>query len=899
MKPPRSAITVVVAALLAVSLQAAGGVDLSGMADEPFLKEHWPQARALVWAKPGTSGPAMSGGSWTEYASTADYLANKEGRPATRRPDKNTDIILPDAPDGEPYIVGYIVEARKRVGGFDRPQWSCRHITIGSGAGLDGGCNISRGRPAFSRSPSFDTGMGIYGNVKVRDGGYIYGQHTFLGDRHTYFSIGDSPEPLGKLWIIRKAKNASLTLLSKQYELAKGITVESGRLVLDSNCQLRFGAGHEARIAVKKLQRAGAINRESYVYVHKDAALEMRAGSRIGRAVEPQNTVADVRIEGLLQIGRPGGANDGPAVIELGMAEGDGGFLQQHGGLYIRDAAEVKNFGKLAITANRRDAAATANKGVSVFLAKAVDLGDVSFDYLRPGGIAAKGAEMGKSAVAGATFGPHCAATGDELFSTFYFIDFQGGMGTVEFVDGLKTDCKILFPHAGRLMVRGKGYRTLQSFDLKSVHAVTINGKRTEFNAKRPLNDGEKQLREMNALWGDVVGKGQVGDYADQEWPECPVMIWAHPGVSGARFAGPNWLDENGTPYFEVPLISQRVVRSDNPPIDVLMPASNTRYEATGWGTCSSEGAPPHRHLTIEYNASYGKTYNVQGNLWMKHGSGLSGWHRGRFDNRTPNLHRFLRFDGLRVPYRRGDINAPLVESRYAVLGQWGHFVTGDGATLELIGRIQVAADRLYIDGTGRLIVSEGGELADGSRSGMWVMPGATLVLLQDAVVGTEITQQHPQCYASIMVSGALMIGLPDKPIRRDMAFALSGVRKDSINRAPPVDMRSAGSSFVLSEPGRFEVHSADPQRARVIFKMHDSERARKAGAKFTRDGKPDGIALYFAGKADLDGVVFDNVVEGGIMVSPRQRATWKNIFYGPRNLAEPEKLYWKLETPK
>ena len=96
---------------------------------------------------------------------------------------------------------------------------------------------------------------------------------------------------------------------------------------------------------------------------------------------------------------------------------------------------------------------------------------------------------------AGATMGASCAGTGDALLATFQVNDFPGGIGTVEFVDGLKTECEILFPHAGRLMVRGGGYRTLQSFDLESVHAVTINGVRTEFSAKRPLNDREKELR--------------------------------------------------------------------------------------------------------------------------------------------------------------------------------------------------------------------------------------------------------------------------------------------------------------------------------------------------------------------------------------------------------------------
>jgi len=252
--------------------------------------------------------------------------------------------------------------------------------------------------------------------------------------------------------------------------------------------------------------------------------------------------VADLRIEGLLQIGRPGEKCDQPAVIELGMAEGNGGFLTQHGGLYIRPSGRLKNFGRLAITSYHRDSPAAANKGISVFLEKAVDLGDVSIDYLRTGRIVATDDKTAKASAARASFGKHCGAEGDALFSELASIDLQGGQGTVEFVDGLKTDCNILFPHAGRLIVRGKGNRTLQSFDLASLHAVTIDGSRTEFNPKRPLTEKEKELREINALWADVPGKGQAGRYGDQQWPDCPVMIWARPGTSGVRSAGPNWL---------------------------------------------------------------------------------------------------------------------------------------------------------------------------------------------------------------------------------------------------------------------------------------------------------------------------------------------------------------------
>jgi len=58
---------------------------------------------------------------------------------------------------------------------------------------------------------------------------------------------------------------------------------------------------------------------------------------------------------------------------------------------------------------------------------------------------------------------------------------------------------------------------------------------------------------------------------------------------------------------------------------------------------------------------------------------------------------------------------------------------------------------------------------------------------------------------------------------------------------------------------------------------------------------KADGASvILMASRYDLiDGVVFENVLEEGIMVSPEQRKKWKNVSYGERNLAEPEALYY------
>ncbi|MDP6545208.1 MAG: discoidin domain-containing protein [Phycisphaerae bacterium] len=876
-------------------ISACGGLYA---AEEAYVTQDWPKGRVLVWAKPGVSGytwnririPGSSvmvwnNGLWTEYDSLGDYLAKKEGRTNTQPPDKNTDILLPDAPDGKPYVVSYAVMPRKRLDGLYAPQWTCRHVTVGKGAGLDGG---------NKRGVMWNTGVEIYGNVTVEDGGYIYGPHSFLGDGHTFIKLANSPEPLCVSWTLRKAKDASVTLVGKEFDLAEGIKIESGRLVVPPKCKIRFHVGHQARVAAKKLPEKDRISfqRPYYVSVLKDGALEMGAGSRIGRVLELDKRVGDFRIDGLLQIGRAGDKNDQPAVIELSISEGDSGFLAQPGGLYIRSNARVKNFGKLAITTHQKDAAAAAKKGISVFLENTVDLGDVSFDYLRPGGIAARTLQMGKGAVAKATFGEHCAAKGDKLFSTFDFIDFKGGAGTVEFVDGVKTDCKILFPHAGRLVVRGKGNRTLQSFDIKSIREIMIGGKRTEFNAKRPLNDKEKELRKKNALWGDVPGKGQYGKYARQEWPDCPVMIWARPGVSGLRFEGRNWLDETGAPYFETPLGAEGHTMTVYPVVDILLPAADTPYIAGGHCAGGNESSPPNRHLTVEYNATYGNTYNIQGNCWLKHGSGLIGQHRGNFLNDGRGLHRFVRFDGWRISRNGGSM---IKDGLDYTIAQWGNFSSGEDGTLELIGRIRCAADRAGIGGRGTVIISEGSALSDGDRAVFGIGGTSTVALLQDAQLGFEGVMQAGGC-TPIGVHGTLMIGMPDRPIRKDMVLRLAGLKTEQINRQAAGNWRAPGVSLMISEQGRLVIHSADPKKARLILKMHDSE---KAKTRSKRWGTPDGLVCYFAGRTDLNGMVFDNILEGGIISTPAARAGWKNVSFGKRNATGTEKLYWDLKLDK
>ncbi len=121
--------------------------------NEAYYNETWPKARLLIWAQPGENGDWHAAASWTE-----------DGKPATKGPDKDTDVLLPAAE--KKYLVGNppgIIE--------------CRHITLEKGAAIMGG-----------DSRSFD----LYGNAWVKIGANLNinltiprgAKQTFLRNDH-------------------------------------------------------------------------------------------------------------------------------------------------------------------------------------------------------------------------------------------------------------------------------------------------------------------------------------------------------------------------------------------------------------------------------------------------------------------------------------------------------------------------------------------------------------------------------------------------------------------------------------------------------------------------------------------------------------------------------------------
>jgi hypothetical protein len=527
----------------------------------------------------------------------------------------------------------------------------------------------------------------------------------------------------------------------------------------------------------------------------------------------------------------------------------------------------------------------------------------------------------------------------------------EPGVGKVVFVDGVETTCEVLFehPNAKVLVVRSADHRTAQSFPLSVVHAVTVAGKTAVYSPKRALTADEQTERERNCLWGDEVTLKQIGNYGREKWEKKPLIVWAKPGESGDGFAAESWLDERGKPLEKSPWGQDDCERSrqgrpspetDAPDRiffdgDVLLPAAGTKYEAL----TSGKGLHCIRHLTVERNASYRIPATLVGNLWVK--AGVSGmWGSGgitRLGGRSysgsgvagHDKHTFLRFCNYQLddpannhdtrPEELSRYNVP-EDTHWAYVGAIGHYVWIDpgpnGGSVEVIGVSGGAGDRLDIV-RGTVVVSEDSYIGNGDRAAVFVHPGATAILLNGARIGhcsPLMGGSAQKLMATYGIAGTLMFGAPEHPLTRDLVFDACYYPQDRINPQGRPSQRASGASFILGETGRMVVNSADPTKARVVFRPRsgqlpvsqynvpgDTWKSVNRVRRVYYAPKPElwedprvakGVAAIFRGETDFNGVVFDGFYKGGVFVNPEARAKWKNVSFGDKNLGKPDELF-------
>jgi hypothetical protein len=444
--------------------------------------------------------------------------------------------------------------------------------------------------------------------------------------------------------------------------------------------------------------------------------------------------------------------------------------------------------------------------------------------------------------------------------------DLRAEKAAVEFVDGPRFDCEILFQVGDRVVMRSLKRATVQTFGAKEIHAVIVDGKRTELNPKRALTRDEKESRG-EVLWADdpmVDDPKRTPDYAKQAWPEARLVVWAYPGRTGKWDDLNNWLEEDGT----------RAAKPLTPDCDVLIPAAAEKYSVLG--DYGDRGvAFHHRHLTVERNAQYTQTFVAHGNFWVKKAAaGLMGYHRGTFH--ALGRHAFARFEGGTTEWHRKEKPhesfATRIICHYLALG------SGPAGSLEYIG---AAGPKDMTNTFGNVVVAEDSWLNADARRPIVVHEGATLSLMSGARVHRRLTTANGN---DVRIHGLLRAGTPERPITRDVHVRLSGTAADYYG-------------LWLAPNGRIEVHSADATKARLVFKYNHNARVKHT--RHTRGLEPTrAIRVLLQGRADFNGVMFDDVQEGGIVLADLSaRDKWKNVLFGDNNAASGKKLF-SLQEP-
>jgi hypothetical protein len=357
---------------------------------------------------------------------------------------------------------------------------------------------------------------------------------------------------------------------------------------------------------------------------------------------------------------------------------------------------------------------------------------------------------------------------------------------------------------------------------------------------------------DNRAIWPAWVVKT---DFYKERWSKARVLVYARAGetIRGVDLMDPaNWL-ENGKPATEPP--------DEN--TDIVFPSAENRYHVGGKKGCAA------RHMTVEAGVSaFLKHIHVYGNMWIKDGAS---WHA--IQPRGPR-NTFMRNDNPKVNMAANKIalNKP------------------PGNSIEWIG-VWNLGDELDLF-SGDFIVSPGSTFMPGDRSTQHIYPDARLILTS----GSAFYKRGNQYRLNDMeIVGQMLAGTPDRPLTKDCTLALSfkakGRGKDRFQNTRPED-----KGLILYKEGKITVHSADPKKARLVFKRNRMETdafLRKGGEPPDVAAMPHGVDFVLLGRTDFNGVEFQDVLRGGIeMPDPTAREQWKNVTFGQNNFAPEDELF-------
>lgn len=389
---------------------------------------------------------------------------------------------------------------------------------------------------------------------------------------------------------------------------------------------------------------------------------------------------------------------------------------------------------------------------------------------------------------------------------------------------------------------------------------------------------GDKQL------WPALSGKEY---FLKQQWPKGRLYVWAKPGQSG--LAGQrnnldptdpaNWL-EDGKP-------ATKLVFDEN--ADLVLPSSTNSYVV---GLRGSSMREVFRHVTVEPGAGFigggdGVGRQIYGNVWVKRGGKMYAQGATHF---LGGGHTFFRADN--------DVSMNRGKNGYTMYSQYFQFSKGEQTSVEFFGHVTLL-DEFFCNSM--VIVSQDSWLQPGRAASPAIRKTGTLVLMDGAFWGKWLNEFSRNI--DLTLEGTLQGGLPERPLTRDAHVGISFRNWQKLDFSkwsgdPQKGIRDGRMVSMNVRPGAtIKSVSADPAKAALVLTWAGNQpnHGDKADPDFVKqyDSIPRKITIYFDEKTTVDGVRFENVHLGGLLLrNMAVKDAWKNVSYGKSNMGEPKDLF-------
>jgi hypothetical protein len=373
--------------------------------------------------------------------------------------------------------------------------------------------------------------------------------------------------------------------------------------------------------------------------------------------------------------------------------------------------------------------------------------------------------------------------------------------------------------------------------------------RRADRQKTRPLEYGDAAAHnpcfDRKDLWPENV---REAGYCKQAWKPARLLVWTRKGkYSGSVNDLSNWRAYPPSADASDPKAGKPAESAANVNTDVLFPGSAARAEFDVGGVLKA------RHVTIGPKVKLAFQTNpglhVAGNLWVQEGGDL--WIR------SPH------FVG------KGHVFARNERGNKRVMHKMPQFSKTHRGSVELLGAWG-NRDGLKVN-SGAMIIAPGSSFHAGNRHPNDIAPKARMVLLSGATFQTwKVRRRH----CDLDVYGSLQAGTPERPLTKDVSMMLS-----------PGERRVGQNSLYVHPGGSLAVYSADPKKARLVFRLHPAVRDDK--------DRLSSLTMTLLGKLNPDAVEFNNIERGGITLSEAAlHRQWKNVFYGKHNGGEPDELF-------